>query len=234
MAATGDGVSQEWFDLEPYLAFGNKLKAARLRRGLRTVYEGADWFGVDQGTYSRWEKAGIEPPPKGNFPNEAMIDQVAEFMGISATDVKAMRAGIGRADLKPSETKRLIDQLRSDLDRQKPRSARSPLTLPKPLGGARRQRSEVQPAVEPDDCLVEFDDGPVDQVVLVHDVRHADPQIDEPPAHLIIHSRSFPWLHKSDESKPCVVETQRGPAVMVRGGVLFTSRQPSGAPDVAG
>ena len=109
----GDGQDEQGrVEVEGLLGLHNLLRRERkFARGM-TVYDAADWFGVDQGTYSRWESG----PPKGNYPAERHVAKVAEFLRVPELRVRELKAGLGRTSMTPSEQRRLYEQLRRDLD----------------------------------------------------------------------------------------------------------------------
>lgn len=109
--AVENGDSQERLDVEGILGLKNLLIRERKLRGW-TQRDTCAWFGVDQGTYSRWEKG----PPGGNYPHDDLIPKVAEFLRVPELRVRELKAGLGRTSLTRDEQARLYDQLRRDLD----------------------------------------------------------------------------------------------------------------------
>lgn len=108
---------------------GELIRRERERRRVSQKKAGPLFFGIDQSVMSRWEAGAAFPSPE----KEAVV---AEFLGISTDEVRALKYGV-TASLTTAELHARIDALEA-------RAARTEATLDRILGGLNELDSTVR------------------------------------------------------------------------------------------
>lgn len=112
LGASGTGANRK--------TLGELIRRERERRNVSQKKAGPKFFGIDQSVMSRWEAGAAFPSPE----KEAVV---AEFLGISTDEVRALKYGV-TASLTTAELHARIDALEA-------RAARTEATLDRVLSG---------------------------------------------------------------------------------------------------